>query len=594
MKYNVAIFLTIVLCLFRQNAYPNLNKKDSLQAVLHDVNTDDSIEIITELGRIALHETDYQQALESFYKALTISERVNNKINISKLTNNIAAVYYHIDSLDRALKYFKESYEIDQTLGNHQGMAMSLNNIAIIYNEQERFSEALDYYTKALEVKKKVNDKKGIGVTYNNMGLVYIKKKDYNQAIEYFNRSLEIFNGLELQWSIANSYSNLSRAYYFMEKYDIALQYIDKSQIIARQVDGKRLIKDNLMTLANIYAETGDYKKAFEYSNQYHDLKDSLKSLSVSENLNEIRTRYETQRKEKENVILKKEKETQQATIRMQMYLGIAGLIVLILLVVLAIHMYRNGKIKARAYDELESQNKEIEKQREELDALNQIKNKIFSIISHEVRSPLNSLLGTVSLLNSGVLSPEEFFKLSADLKSKVSHTTNFLNNLLVWAKSQMQGMHVEPGTFDLNDLVNETVDLLKEQADMKGVEITFEKSENILANADRNMVSIVLKNLITNAIKFTSKGQKICLKTIKNSRHAMISVKDEGVGMSDEVQEKLFSLDSISTKGTAQEVGTGLGLMLSKSLVEENGGKIWVETEAGKGSIFNFTIPLN
>jgi len=566
---------------------------DSIQAVLSEASPADSIEILMDLGRASFKHESYNSALEHFYKALIISERINSNQDIAKITNNIAAIYYQIDSLQRAMKYFRRSIQVEEEIGNEAGISKSLNNIAIILNEMGQYDEAISYYDSALGIKTRLGDREGEGTTLSNMGLVYIQTGDYQQALKHYEQAMEIFVKIGDDWSIANAYGNMARAHLLMDNYDNALSLVDKSHVIAKEINSPNLQKDNLLTFFNIYSETNQYKKAFEYSQAYHHLKDSLRSLEVSENLNEVRTRYETLRKEKENALLREERESQQATIRLQTYLTISALVVVVLLVILAISMHKNNREKARAYNVLEKQNEEIEAQRKELEELNQIKNKIFSIISHEVRSPLNSLLGTVSLLNSGVLSSEEFFKLSSDLKSKVSHTTNFLNNLLVWAKSQMQGIHVEPGVFNVNELINETVHLMKEQADMKGIDVKLDFDNGLLANADRNMVGIVIKNLITNAIKFTSRKQKITISTSDyDNDFVKIAVSDEGVGIPEETKKKLFSYDSISTKGTAQEVGTGLGLVLSKSLIEENRGKIWVESEEGKGSTFFFTIP--
>ncbi len=599
MKFNIVIRLLLVICVVHLSATHSSGlgirqQIDSLNNLLLDAKKVDSIELLTEKGRLYFKNDDNIKAVESFYQALKLADEVNDNQKKATLVNNIAAIQYNTGDLEAALANFTQSYELEMKLDNRLGVSKSLNNMAIVYNELERFDESLDFYNKSLTIREELGDSVGIATIHNNMGLVFIKKKDYERAINHYQKSLKISIAHQNNKSVANTYANIARAYLFLKEYQSAIEYIDKSFQFIDNESSVFIKRDNYLTLYEIYKEMNNHKLALENYEKYDAICDSLNVVEINANLNELKLRFESEKNERENIMLKSERDQQKAFIQTQNIIVISIAVVLLLLSVLTFLMYKNALLKKKSIARLQRQKDEIEEKNLELRKLNQIKNKIFSVISHEVRSPLGSLLGTVELLTSGYLSPEEFFELSSDLKQKVNQTTIFLNNILLWAKSQMHGMTVNREDFVVNDLVNDMVDILIEQAVMKGVEIERNINEKIFVKADRNMIGIVIKNLIANAIKFTEKGNKVTIDAVKNGKFAVVNVSDHGVGISKENQQKIFGSESISTKGTAQEVGTGLGLTLSKSFVEENGGKIWVESTEGQGSTFSFSVPLN
>ena len=229
----------------------------------------------------------------------------------------------------------------------------------------------------------------------------------------------------------------------------------------------------------------------------------------------------------------------------------------------------------------------------EELEDLNKLKDKLLSIVSHDFRSPLNSLRGTLTLFLKGAISNKELNMLTEDLVEKLDNTYNLLENLLNWAKSQMQGMKVYAKKVNLKTITEDCVGLLSPIADKKLVKIVNNINTPISAFADNEMVKLVIRNLMSNAIKFTTAGNKIILEAKPDKDFVTVSIKDNGTGISNENQDKLFKLESFSTRGTSNESGMGLGLLLCKDFVDKNGGKIWFESELEKGSTFYFTLPL-
>ncbi len=251
--------------------------------------------------------------------------------------------------------------------------------------------------------------------------------------------------------------------------------------------------------------------------------------------------------------------------------------------------------IEENAQQMIELNQKLIESEKQ-LKELNANKDKFFSIISHDLKSPFTSLLGFAEYLVEDLdeLSKEEIKEFSTNIYKSAKNIFNLLENLLQWSRIQSGKIQYSPAQFSLTALIDTIIALFQVNAAKKKVRLTNEVTEEISIFADKFMVDAVIRNLLSNAIKFTKAGGEVKIGVIKKEDYYQIYVKDNGVGMKEEIKNKLFKIDQhVTTKGTEQEKGTGLGLILSKEFVEKNGGKIWVESEVGKGSEFNFTLPV-
>ncbi|MGB0522481.1 MAG: ATP-binding protein [Flammeovirgaceae bacterium] len=243
----------------------------------------------------------------------------------------------------------------------------------------------------------------------------------------------------------------------------------------------------------------------------------------------------------------------------------------------------------------LQLKNEKLQEQKEQLKELNQVKDKLFSIISHDLKGPLNSLKAVLGLVSKGGVSVDEMKMLTASLNERVNHTVHLLENLLNWAKTQMRGKHINPQYISMYEVSESTVQLLRQIATDKGIQLKNEISPaHPRVFADEDMMKLVVRNLISNSIKFTPEGGRITVLAEPMEQYLKVTVSDTGKGIKKENQAKLFDIrTNFTVKGTAQETGTGLGLGLCKDCVDKNGGSIWVESEEGQGSLFHFTIPL-
>lgn len=247
---------------------------------------------------------------------------------------------------------------------------------------------------------------------------------------------------------------------------------------------------------------------------------------------------------------------------------------------------------KVRLEQEVRIRMAEIQSKSERLEEVNRVKDKLFSLVSHDIKGPLGSLRLALAMMNTGQVSQEEFQHLTSALEARFGQTTEFVENLLQWATLQLKGERFEPGMIELSAVASEALDLLELDIKRKNIVLRNTIPPHQTAFADPNMVRSVLRNLLTNAVKFTGNGGTIGVNCWKNGRQVIISVADTGVGIPLSNRKNLFTLDSVTTAGTKLEKGTGLGLLLCREFVEKNGGRIWFDSEEGKGTTFYFSLP--
>lgn len=244
--------------------------------------------------------------------------------------------------------------------------------------------------------------------------------------------------------------------------------------------------------------------------------------------------------------------------------------------------------------EEVNRKNIEIEDQAQVLKESNTTKDKLFSIISHDLRGPVNQLREIFNLMEAGYISDDEFKKvLVPDLRERVGYVASLTDNLLHWAKDQMEGIQVKPAAFNLTDVVQENVNLLTANATKKDVNLVNAVTSRHEVFADKDMIRLVLRNLMSNAVKFTPPGGKIEVSVDVDHQHAIVSIQDTGIGLSAEETGMILRKDYFTRYGTAGEKGSGLGLMLCREFIEKNRGALTIESIPGEGSKFSFTIPL-
>ena len=380
--------------------------------------------------------------------------------------------------------------------------------------------------------------------------------------------------------------------YQKQHRYDDALESVNKSLSQAKKLNARILEIQCFKQLSSLWEMKGDHKKSLGYYKRFKQLEDTLFSQDMQAKLLRDQIRFETESKDSQIAALSQQQESTEGALKRKEFVQNILVVVMALSGILLFSVYRSGQRRRQINALLVRHQKETEKRSEELERLNQVKDKFFSIISHDLRSPINALSGLLDLLDKGAVSSSELPKHIRELKTRFNHTRALLNNLLDWTLLQMDKLNLQKGKIDLKKLVDENIQLL---ADTPGKEISLinEVAPNTIGYADSNTINLVIRNLITNAIKFTNDKGEVKVNAVAQGNEWVVSVKDNGVGMATEVLTILFDKTSpYTTRGTANEKGTGLGLILCKEFVEKNGGRIWVESAEDYGSTFYFTLP--
>ncbi|MBL7102995.1 MAG: tetratricopeptide repeat-containing sensor histidine kinase [Bacteroidales bacterium] len=553
------------------------------------------------VARIYYFLSNYDESINYFIESLKKREKIGDKKAIAQSYNNLGVVYLNLNSDNKALEYLQKAWDLSEEIGDDELMKKTAINLGIVYAQLSNYYKSLEYYERALTLIDET-ELKQLSVCLNNIGLVYWYLEDYDKALECYLDALKINEQERYKWSISNCSRNVGMVYIELNDFNKASLYLTKALKIAKEIDSKHLIKDCYITFSDLYFAKGNYKNAYEYHEMYSDVKDSIFTEELGKNIAELEVKFETVKKEKEIEILKNEKEIDVLKSKKNKNQKIFLIIFLLLVLFLIIILYSRFLLKQKTNKILEDANQQlniainkISKSEEDLKELNATKDKFFSIIAHDLKAPFNSLLGFSEILvkKSEQYDKEKIKQYSIIINTSAHDLFNLSENLLHWARCQSDNIKYNPKKVDLNKLVINIIYILEISAKKKNITVYPEIPKNTYVYADANIISTVIRNLLSNALKFTEKGGEVTITSVEKDNFVEVSVIDTGIGISEENIKKLFILENqYTTKGTSDEKGTGLGLIICKEFIEKSGGEIWVESESGKGSIFKFTLP--
>lgn len=478
-----------------------------------------------------------------------------------------------------------------------------------IYQSQNNYKKAKSTFIKALKLNRKNRNNYGTTICLYNIGNAEYELKNYDNALINFEESLALSKKIKDQLGVLLANKSIGLVHKELNKFDSALSYYKKAFDLAIALNLKEEKLDVYKIYSELYKETGKHKKALIYLEKFISLKDSIYNENISKQIAEMQTKYDSKKKEKENELLRKNSEIQNLEITKQTYLRNSFIVLSLLVFLITIVLFSRYKIRKDASDKLFIKNKQIEEQKEELllkneklkeqyeqvKVLNATKDKFFKIISHDLRSPFNSILGFTDLLNSKYNSfdNDERLDLINEIRKSSQLAYDLLINLLTWAQAQTGEIQINKKSLGLKDLVQTSVSLYGQSTIAKRIDIVVDIPENLNLIIDKNTSMISIGNLINNAIKFTPEGGLISIHTSEKENDICLHITDTGIGMPPELINNLFKIDvNSSTFGTNNEQGTGLGLILCKEFVEKNGGGIEVTSEVGIGSEFIVSLP--
>lgn len=583
------------------NARDNYLKAKELFIQLQD--TLNIAKVNNSIGLNEIKRGNYNVGLQYSLLALKEFEKRNLKKELRSAYECLANAYYSINNIQKATEYYVKTLDMERQINNNEGSIEVLKKLAELYSLQKEYRKSIDYYEKVLKMTSVENDSLRSEIL-PKLGGEYLQFNDYDKALEYLVEGLKLNRSLDNRHGILvslNNLGNLNLQRNFLKYAEIQLL---EAKDIASNIDAKNEQLKNYRLLKSLDSTNKRFDRAFVWQREYYQLQNELtkkEALTLIEpeepilidNLSINNRNEDTETVNMDPDAAKTQKEFDRLRL---IFYGLLGAVAILSTFLILIYLKRNSRLQYTR--ELEEKNKRIEIQNEaileqtkHLEDINKVKDKLFSIVSHDLKDSLTSIKGFIDLLKDGSLTQEEFKTLIPELSENANNASLLLFNLLNWSKSQMQSLEPSPSLFDLQEVFADKINLLEQKLEKKGI-ILRDKTLRDFVYADKSMVEIIIQNLLTNAIKFSKKGDTITIANQISNGKSIISISDTGVGISKENQQKLFKNSSFTTVGTQNEKGTGLGLTICKELVDLNHGKIWVESDLNVGTTFYVELP--
>ncbi len=551
----------------------------------------------------------YDRGLVDLIESARIRESIKDTDGLVSTYNNIGYIYSELKNDDKALDFYEKAFALINHSNSPSIVGVIINNIGHVNFRKKNYDRALEFFYQAYEHNKRNNDLRGESSSLSNIGLVYHVRGDYAKGLEYHLQAYELGRDLNDKFGLVNTLRNISESYLKLNRDVNATNYAIISLQLAKELNSITEELNTTELLARIYEKRGLYNDASNFYKIVSSLKDSVFNVQSAEAIGKIQVAYQIDNQIKENEFLRKEQTANFQKIRIQRLSLILSVLLLCLVIVLMVLIIvANRRIKyavgelTRKNDEVTSQKetiqqkvKALDEKNSELQSSNSIKNKLISVIAHDLKNPFNSITGYSELL---VSNPESYTSDEVDKFLRIIHDSAvkgnmLLDNLLQWSQLQTRAIQFLPLEHPLSRLVNDELFYATPKAKEKGIVILNEIPEEIVVYADSNMLKTVIRNLISNALKFTPDKGEIFIKAKQEKTFILISVSDTGMGIEPHIKEKLFTGEAgITTASTSGEKGTGLGLMICRDFIEKHGGEIWVESKPENGATFFFRLP--
>lgn len=545
------------------------------------------------IGIIYWYQGDYHKALDAYQKSLRISEQLGDKKGISNCLNNIGLIYSYQRNYPEALEYYKRSLKIYEETGNTSGLSHSYNNIGIVFGSQGDYPKALEYFLKSLEIRKELGDKRGIAFGYYNIGDNYLLQGDYSKALEYVQKSLEINVEIGNKSLEALGYVGLGNLYLKLNQAQKAYNYSKKAYLMGEEIKENDLIKKSAAILAKSSEALGRYRDAYTYHVVFKAMNDSLYNEENVKKITGLEFQYNFE-KEKQAIELEQQKKdaVQAEEMRRQKVVRNAFISGFMLVLLLAVVILRSFIQKRKANQILAEQKEEIETQAEELKTTNEklveldgFKEAMTGMVVHDFKNSLNTIIN----FSEDVAGNSKM----RSIRQAGKNMYRLVMNLLDVQKFEDTSVPLSLQDQNIKVVTMKAVDQVRFLMEQKNLKITTELEGGLTGRFDMELITRVMENLLTNAIKFSPANGSLLVATHAENQHIKISISDHGPGISKENLVRVFNkFEQIESKESGVTRSTGLGLTFCKMVVEAHHGTIGVDSEMDKGSTFWFTIP--
>lgn len=529
------------------------------------------------LGVIHAKKGEYTEANRLVFKALSIFQN-EAKVDTIKLISTyikLGLINNKLNLWDNSMMYYNEGIFLSNKVNSSDNLAYIYTNIGVMFGKIQNLDSAQFYLNKSLEISEKNNDKYTKLLNYNNLGNIELQRANPKKAIEYYNKSLKIAEETNNQEETIRAKLNILEA--SNPPFKNSIDSLNKLLELVKNKELNYFVQEILYVKMDLNVANGNYKDAFEIQQEILTIDDSLRQLQDKQEIEEVKTIHEV---EQAKAALHEMEELREREKDVKNTIIVFLILVFLAAVSLLFVLKRKNEIHKKLLQ------REIELQR-----LDDSKNRLFSILGHDLRGPIGNMMSLIELTKMKDCDERNhYLELLTTISSTVYET---LNNILEWGKSQMKGESLSLESFNA---FNETIVCLGLYSDAlrrKKIDLRTTIDATIDLHFDLNHYHLIIRNLVSNAIKFSKESGSIEIGTTLSDNPEFITfyIKDNGIGIKPAKLKTIFEDNWESTDGTADEKGSGLGLLLCKTYVEECGGKIWVESKLYEGSTFYFSI---
>ena len=549
---------------------------------------DQEVNFYLNIGKTYISEDDIYSTLSCYLKAFQLSEKTNNKLVKADVLNHLGSIYLLLNQPLKSLEYHRKALSFRVEMKDPQAQATSYNNIGETFLRLNKLDSAGANFNKSLELCMHTGYRKGTIKALTNLGRVGNKTGNLNDAANYLKKALELSEKSGYDAGIVETTLAMGENFLLLKKIQQAVPYFQLSLSKMAEANLNEFQTEAYKGLYTCFRETGDIVKALEYLEKYAET-DHRELLAENDHqLAELRVAYDMERKEVDNQRLRQENKLKQMALNQRSWIIWSVIIMLIFAVSLFFLMFNRYIQKRKLSSELQQLNEELEK-------ANLEKDKMFSIIAHELRNPLYWFQNLTEMLSKNHLkmTPVKIEKSLAAIDESAKNAFHLMDNLLNWSRARLNRITPQKATRSLRELVDENLRMFGTIIQHKELEINVQVPANIAVFTDADMFGCILRNLISNAIKYTPASGRITIDVETREKYIVMRVCDSGVGLTrEQVSKFMQKADLTSVPGLMHEKGSGLGLRLCQEFTQLIGGDIWVMNEANGGTCFAFSVP--
>jgi len=556
------------------------------------------------LGRAYHINNQYDQSLKFLLDAKRFSEQYEFLEINAEITLQLGIVYHQLGNYNKSLLFCEEANSTFNLLKNKKGLARCTSLKGLYYKSKNLDTYALDHLNRGLESAKELNDDELVCDALNNLGTFYTEKGNILEAIRVYKEAVTYHRDNSLNYNVGLFELNLGVLYLKHNENEKALTHLKEGYAIAKKLNSHRLYSSYYDFKSQYYTNKKLYSEALSTYQKAQAYKDSIIRDQQRNKITDLEVQQATQNKDIENQRLVEDIQAKDIKIFRQYTIGLSLLLALIIgFFILFIRIRHNRKQREilqleksmadQHADQMFEKKEALQRSEEALKTANETKDKMFSLIAHDLRGSVGNISNGLRMLlteDDLALSEKESKEFLGSLFHSADNSYELLENLLAWARNQSHSITPSLEMVDMESIIQSNLELLSELGKIKSIKIFTSTDNKIDVFCDRNMIHTVLRNFISNAIKFTNKGGIIEIRTEVKEHFVNVLVIDNGVGMRKDQIQNIHK--GFTTDGTANEKGTGIGLALCRDFLSKNNGWFNVQSEVEKGSTFTFTVP--